>query len=290
MTLTGFTDEAAPDLATQIEVTQQLGWSHLSARSIDGTNIHDLCDPAFERVVEQLDEAGIHVAEFGSLIGSWSKSIHSDFDLTLAEIDRAIPRMHRLGTRIIRVMSYAQEPWGKDQHEQERFRRLRTIVDRFTAADLIPAHENCMNWGGLSAEHSLRLVDEVPGLKLIFDTGNPVFQMDRSQPHPDGTFPWQNSLDFFRAVKTHVIHIHIKDCTNPPSEGVEPVYLFPGKGQAMIQEILDLLRADNYQGFIAIEPHVATVFHLKEGQSPDWKQCYESYFQYGRKFEKLLVE
>ena len=134
MKFTGFADEAAPDLATQIKATQELGWQYISARGIDGKNMHDLSDSEFDTARGQLEDAGIRIAEFGSLIGSWSKNIKSDFALTLDEVDRAIPRMQQLGTNIVRVMSYAQQPWGENQYEQERFRRLREITKRFSDA------------------------------------------------------------------------------------------------------------------------------------------------------------
>ena len=286
MLLSGFTDEAGQALETQIKATQALGWKHLSARSIDGQNIHDLSENDFNRTAEQLDEAGIQVIEFGSLIGSWSKPIESDFAITLGEIERAIPRMQRLGTQLIRIMSYAQKPWGEDQHEAERFRRLREIVARFADAGLQAVHENCMNWGGFSAAHTLRLIEEVPGLKLVFDTGNPVFQRDRSKPAP---YPWQDALEFYQAVKEHVAHVHIKDCLNPPEGSDEPErYTFPGEGQARLAEILQALDANHYTGAYAIEPHVATVFHAKEVKAIDQKQCYNSYIEYGRAFEQQL--
>ena len=288
MILTGFADEAAADLSTQIKATKELGWDHISARGIDGVNIHDLSDQAFDQAAGQLNDAGIKIAEFGSLIGTWAKSIQTDFHITLAEVERAIPRMQRLGTNIVRVMSYAQEPWGSDQHEQERFRRLREITSRFSDAGITTAHENCMNWGGFSAEHTLRLIDEVPDIKLIFDTGNPTFQRDRSQPDTNGNFPWQDSLEFFHAVKEHTVHIHIKDCINPVSDDVEPVYTFPTKGQSHVTEIISELKKTNYQGFIAIEPHVATVFHAKADQI-DWQQCYNSYIKYGKELEAIIA-
>ena len=307
MKLTGFADEAAPDLATQIKATQKLGWQYISARGIDGKNIHDLSDSEFDTARGQLEDAGIGIAEFGSLIGSWSKSIKSDFALTLDEVDRAIPRMQQLGTKIVRVMSYAQEPWGEDQHEQERFHRLREIVKRFNDAGLTTAHENCMNWGGFSSAHTLRLVEEVPALKLIFDTGNPVFQRDRSIPEPQRTSiasassaaaegsqgkpteSWQDAWQFYQAVREHIIHIHIKDCRNPLDDGEEPEYVFPGEGQAYIPAIIDDLKKSDYQGFIAIEPHVATVFHAK-ADDVDWNQCYNSYIKYGRALESLISD
>jgi len=288
MYLTGFADEAAKDLATQIKATKEIGWTQISARGVNGANIHELPQEEFEKVADQLDEAGITIPEFGSLIGNWGKKIDSDFDLTLAEVDRAIPRMLRLGTRLIRVMSYAQEPWGNDQNEAERFRRLREIYSRFADAGLQAIHENCMNWGGFSPDHTLRLVEEVPGLKLVFDTANPVFQKDRSKEEP---FPWQDPLEFYEKVKEHVVHVHIKDCINPPEDETEPAkYTLPGDGQAKVREILIALKNDDYNGGLAIEPHVATVFHALDGAEPDWQQCYDSYVEYGHATNALLKE
>jgi sugar phosphate isomerase/epimerase len=285
MKLTGFADEAAPDLATQIKATKELGWDYISARGIDGKNIHDLSDQEFDIAYGQLEDAGIKIAEFGSLIGSWSKNIDSDFALTLDEVDRSIPRMQKLETEIVRVMSYAQQPWGEDQHEQERFKRLRAITARFSEAGITVAHENCMNYGGFSSGHTLRLIEEVPGLKLIFDTGNPVFQRDRSQ---EKNQPWQDAWQFYQDVREHIIHIHIKDCRNPKADGEEPAYVFPGGGQAYVPAIIDDLKSNDYEGFIAIEPHVATVFHVTDGSEPDWKQCYDSYVAYGKAMEKII--
>lgn len=288
MYLTGFADEAAPNLATQIQATQEIGWTQISARGVNGANIHELPKADFNAVADQLDEAGITIPEFGSLIGNWGKSIETDFEITLAEIKRAIPRMQRLNTKLIRIMSYAQNPWGEDQNESERFRRLREIHARFADAGLQAIHENCMNWGGFSADHTLRLVEEVPGLKLVFDTANPVFQLDRSKGEP---FPWQDPLEFYQKVKEHVVHVHIKDCTNPPAGETEPAeYTLPGDGQGQVREILTALKNDGYTGGLAIEPHVATVFHATDGEEPDWQQCYDSYVEYGHATNALVAE
>ena len=286
MKLTGFADEAGRDLETQIRATKSLGWSAISARMVDGVNLHELPEDKFNAVADRLDAEGIQVPEFGSLIANWGKKIGSDFDITLAEIDRAIPRMKRLRTQLIRVMSYAQEPWSEDQQEQERFRRLREIVKRFSDAGLTAIHENCMNWGGFSAEHTLRLVDEIPGLKLVFDTGNPLFQRDRSKGEPH---PWQDPWEFWKAVRDHVVHIHIKDCISPAIEGVEPIYTMPGEGDAKIPEILADAKSRGYDGWVAIEPHVATVFHVKDQSQVDWQQCFDSYVEYGKRMEKILA-
>ena len=52
MYLTGFADEAAQDLATQIKATKELGWNAISARSIDGTSIHELSDKNFNKALK----------------------------------------------------------------------------------------------------------------------------------------------------------------------------------------------------------------------------------------------
>ena len=281
MRLTGFTDEASANIEDQIRVTKELGWSHLSARTINTANIHEITDDEFDALCEMLDRQNIKVAEFGTLIGSWSKTIHSDFGITQGEVERCITRMKKLDVKIARIMSYAQEPWGSDQHEEERFRRLRWITEQFKTEGLIAAHENCMNWGGFSSDHTLRLLEEVPGLKLIFDTGNPIFQRDRSKSEP---YPWQDSLEFYHAVKHAIVHVHVKDCVMIDDQ---ESYVFPGEGDAHIPEILEDLHQSGYDGFIAIEPHVGKVFH-EDFDSKNADKEYQIYRQYGHKFEDLV--
>lgn len=283
MLLTGFTDEAGSNVQTQIKATQTLGWKYLSARTIGSGNIHDIGEQEFEEVVNKLSDNGIRVAEFGTLIGNWAKSITDDWDITLAEINRCIPRMQRLGVRFARVMSYAQRPWGEEQYEQERFRRLREIVSRLKDAGLEALHENCMNWGGFSASHTLRLLEEVPGLRLVFDTGNPVFQRDRSKPHP---YPWQNAWEFYQQVKHAIAHVHIKDGIVPDGSD-DPEYTFAGEGDAHVSTILADLKRDGYDGFVAIEPHMGSVFHSPD-KGMEAQRAFAVYVEYGRRFEALL--
>jgi len=283
MILTGFTDEASSNVLDQIQITKELGWTFLSARTMGAANIHEITESEFEKVCEQLEEHQIQVAEFGTLIGSWSKKIDSDWEITLAEIKRCIPRMQRLNVKFARVMSYAQNKWGEDQAEEERFRRMREITARFKDAGLEALHENCMNWGGFSAEHTLRLLDEVPDLRLVFDTGNPIFQRDRSKPEP---YPWQNAFEFYQKVKPAIAHIHIKDGIMHAEEG-EPEYRFAGEGNAELEQIFRDLKEENYQGFLAIEPHMGKVFHL-QNQKENPKFAYDIYKEYGNRFEQFL--
>ena len=282
MYLTGFADEAAQDLATQIKATRELGWNAIESRSIDGTNIHDLEDAAFEQVCALLDESGVHVNCFGSTIANWGKSIEDPFEITLAELDRAIPRMNRLGATLIRIMSYARRD-DDDQMAEERFRRLRKIVARFKEAGITPVHENCMNYGGMSWRHSLDLVENVPGLKLVFDTGNPAISKDYLK---DGTAT-QDPLEFYEHIKPHIAYIHIKDAR---LDGETEIFTYPGEGGARIPEILKCLVRDGYDGGLSIEPHMAAVFHDPNAATASKSESYAIYQEYGQRVMRLLAD
>ena len=96
MYLTGFADEVSQDLDKQIAVTKELGWNAIEARSVWGANIHDIGEMNFERICQTLNDSRIQINCFGSTIANWSKHINNPFDDTLAEVERAIPRMHCL--------------------------------------------------------------------------------------------------------------------------------------------------------------------------------------------------
>ncbi len=290
MRLSGFADEAAPGIDGQIAATQALGWSCIEARSIDGINIHDLPDDEFDAVCRKLDAAGIRVNCFGSTIANWSKSVDEPFAETLVTVERAIRRMRVLGVPLVRIMSYAirRDEQGRalpDQNKGERFRRLRQICDRFLTAGITPVHENCMNYGGMSWEHSREMLAAVPGLKLVFDTGNPGTTPDFRQTFP---YPNQDARESFTRLRDHIVHVHIKAGQRDPATGEER-YFFPDEGVCDIAGILDELLSGGYDGDFSIEPHMAVVFH-DATVSASAQARFDNYVEYGRRFERMLGE
>ncbi len=285
--LTGFADEAARGIEGQIKATQELGWKNIESRSVDGTNIHDLSDADFDRVAGKLEDAGVKVNCFGSAIGNWAKLITEPMDTSLAETRRAIPRMQRLGTKLIRIMSFAvlKDRDPDDQMEEERFRRMRELLAIFSDAGITPVHENCMNYGGMGWRYTLRMLENVPGLKLVFDTGNPVFTYDYAKPKP---WPRQSSWEFYSHVKDHVAYLHVKDGVWDMA-GEKQIFTFPGEGQGDFRLILKDLLKRGYDGGISIEPHLAVVFHDDKVTSSE-AVMYNNYVEYGRRVEKIIAE
>ncbi|NLG13431.1 MAG: sugar phosphate isomerase/epimerase [Lentisphaerae bacterium] len=288
MYFTGFADEAARDLAGQIRATKELGWKFIESRAIDGVNIHDLPQDKFDLVANTLDKEGIKVNCFGSTIANWAKKITDPFDSSLAEAERAIPRMKRLGTKLIRIMSFARlddrEP--NDQMQDERFRRLRILTKMFLDNGIQPVHENCMNYGGMGWPFTLKLLDEVPGLKLVFDTGNPISTLDKSKPKP---YPYESSWEFYDHVKDHIVYVHIKDGIRNPEDG-KMTYTWAGDGQGDVRKIVTDLLKNGYDGGFSMEPHMQVVFHEESKQEDKTKAMYDNYVEYGRRFEKLVEE
>ena len=286
MYLTGFADEAAPDIEGQIRATKKLGWKNIESRAIDGVNIHDLPEEKFQQVAQKLQDADVQINCFGSTIANWGKQITEPFDSSLAEAQRAIPRMQQLGTKLVRIMSFAvlkdREP--DDQMEQERFRRVRELHKMFTDAGLTPVHENCMNYGGMGWTYTLKLIENVPGLKLVFDTGNPVGSDDRAKPKP---YPKQSAWEFYQHVRAHVAYIHIKDGIWKPGQE-KPTYTYPGQGQGDVPKIIQDLIAHGYDDGISIEPHIAAVFHDDSVQS-EAEVKFNTYVEYGQRMEKIIT-
>ncbi len=289
MILTGIGDEAGANIDAQIKATKELGWKYIEMRVVEVPgfpkgNLHDIPDAAFDIVEKKLSDAGLGVYCFGSAIMNWAKKISDPFDITEAEVRRAIPRMHRLNSKFVRIMSY--KPTDTDSKTPtEVFRRVGEVTKMFLDGGMQPVHENCMNYGGMSAQHTLEMLEKVPGLKLVFDTANPIFNPDRSQ-----TQPWkkQDPWEFWTKVRDHSVHIHVKDATWNPAKN-DADYNYPGEGQGRVRDILKDAFSRGYDAGISIEPHVAVVFHAAAVSASD-EEVYKSYVKYGRQLETLIVE
>jgi len=283
---TGFADEAGSTMDAQIKATKELGWKHIEARALYGGNLASISEKDFEDLCGKLADAKVSINCYGSGIANWAKPITEPPDSSYDEMRKAIPRMQKLGIKLVRVMSFAVPKElipNSMEYYPEVVKRLKVIAKMAEDAGVTCVHENCMNWGGLSHEHTLRILDGVksPNFKLVFDTGNPVFNDDVRGAPP---YRKQRSLEFFRAVKDHVAYIHIKDGRMVDGKGV---FTFPGEGDASVKEILGELIRGGYSGGISIEPHMVTVFHDKD-QKPKEQLMYENYVEYGRRLMKIV--
>jgi sugar phosphate isomerase/epimerase len=292
MILMGIGDEAGSSLDTQIKATKELGWKHIEMRGVEVTgfpkdNFHNIPDAAFDQAVAKLQENDISVYAFGSTIMNWAKTVETPFDVTLAEVKRTIPRMQKIGTKYVRVMSFKPKD-DEAEIPAAVFERVGEVTKMFLDAGIQPVHENCMNYGGMSWQHAEQLLEKVPGLKWVFDTANPIFNADRR-----GAKPWgrQDPWEFWLQMKAHTAHIHIKDATWNPAKN-DADYNWPGEGQGRVKDILRDAFASGYDAGISLEPHMVVVFHdvSGTGKSVTEEDTRVNFVEYGKRLEKIIAE
>ena len=294
MFLTGFTDEAGAALDVQIKATKELGWKYIETRKIGDKTLATLTDAEFDEFCAKLDAAGIEINCYGSAVANWARHPRKeeDFQLSVNEVKSAIPRMKKLGTKLLRGMSFCMvddEDPESPELEEMIFRKVRYLVELCADNGIVYGHENCMNYGGYSHLHTLKMLEKVnhENLKLIYDTGNPCFNYRRIGAGP---WPLQSSWEFYRNVREHVIYVHIKDALALPREdGVRPKaeFTFAGEGAGDVRAIVKDLLKNGYDGGFSMEPHLAVVFHDDKPQAESDVR-YQNYVSYGRKFEALL--
>ncbi len=277
MFFTGISDEAGKAIETQIKAHQQLGWNHLELRAIGDGNLASLSEAEYRDVFEKLQQADMKVSCFSSGIANWAKKITTDFQLDVDELTNSIPRLHELNTQFVRIMSYPNDGWAEKEWFDEVVRRLKKLSEIAADNGVILVHENCSGYGGISAEHTLRLLEAVdsPALKLVYDTGNAPAES-------------QDSWEFYRKVKNHIVYIHIKDASMKTANE-ETEFTFPGEGDGYVRKIVTDALETGYAGGFSIEPHLVAIVHLDQ-ESENAELQYKTYVEYGERFKKLVAE
>jgi len=272
MFLSGIADEAGESIEKQIMAHKELGWHYIEIRGVDKKNLTDVSDAVFEKVYEKVEEGGMKVSCFASQIANWSRKISGDFSIDVEELKRAIPRMHCLKTKFIRIMSYANDNYSDMDWRNEAVKRLRKLAKIAEDNDIILAHENCAGWGGLGPNQALDIIEAVdsPAFRFLIDTGN--------KPHLEGS-----AYDIFRKIKKYVVYCHIKDYKGEKGDD----FTFPGEGDCNLPEIITELLRSGYKGGFSIEPHMASVIHLGK-EMEDKEAAYNLYIEYGKRFNKLM--
>jgi sugar phosphate isomerase/epimerase len=295
---TGFADEVSDDIDVQIKATKELGWNFIEARNIEGENLTDISDKKFEEVYRKLAVSGVNISCFGSKVANWGKSPYKeeDYEQSIEELKRAIPRMKQLGTKMIRGMSFfipKNEHPNNPELEKSIIKKLKVLVNMCEQEEIIYLHENCMNYFSQSYEHMERLIKSMdsPYFKVVFDTGNPVFTDNRIGDPP---YKKQNTWEVYQILKHKIHYIHIKDgifIKDTENYFPEVDYTFPGEGDGQVGKILKDLIVNGYDGGISIEPHMGQVYHTKSYNNKDQsldEYKFNTYIEYGKKTMNMV--
>ncbi len=259
-TLSGFVDEISDDFTEQCQVASGLGLRYVEVRSAWGTNILDLDDSQLANVRETLDRYGLKVSSIGSPIGKIS--IDDEFPPHLERMQHALEVAESLHAPYIRLFSFfIPEGTDPDSRRDEVLSRMSALAEAAVDSDVILVHENEKEIYGDIPRRCLDIVTSVssPKLQLAWDPAN--FVQVGVRPFSEG----------YAMLRPHVGYIQIKDALL-----VDGTVVVAGAGDGEVPETVRALRADGFDGFFSLEPHLGeyTAFGALSGPelfTQSWK-------------------
>lgn len=247
--LTGFADEIAGDLTTQMAVIRKLSMNHIEMRGVDGGNLIFHTPEKVTEIKSRLDENGIRLSALGSPLGKIG--ITDAFEPHFEAFKKAVDIAHRMDTKNIRMFSFYL-PGGADPeaYREAVFDRIGQFVDYADRNDAVLLHENEKGIYGERAAECKKLLDAFGGksFKAVFDFANFVQAK-------------QDTMEAYELLKGHIAYVHVKDAVWE-SGAVVPA----GMGDGQVAEILKKMLSGGYRGFLSLEPHLGDFdgFHLLE--------------------------
>ena len=242
--LSVFSDEAGSSIQEQIAAMKRNGISLTELRSIDGKNVSAFTLDEAKEYQKIFEENGIAVWSIGSPVGK------ADIETDFVEYEKKVRHVCELAnifkTDKIRMFSF----WHANEKEEKVYAYLRRMVEIGKEYGVYMCHENEKDIFGDIADRVLKIMENVDGLKYIYDPAN-FLQCDE---------PADKTLDLFHA-KTE--YFHIKDVI------MESGALVPaGYGDGKIKELLARITDDKV---LTLEPHLAVFDAYKSIDNTEMK-------------------
>jgi sugar phosphate isomerase/epimerase len=255
-TLSAFGDEIDADLETQLRVMGELGIRFLELRAAWGTNVADLDDRQVEAIKTACERSGVGVSCIGSPVGK--SLIAGPLEAEREKLDRVLRIADALGTDRVRVFSFY--PSGEGEGQQDRYleeavSRLRRMARKAEDEGVALLLENEVGVVGDTPQRCRSILEAVDSaaLRFVWDTAN--------FPHAGVRQPVERGWPL---LSPHVAHVQIKDFRI-----ADRTVRAAGEGDGQIPELLARLRDAGYQGFLALEPHLATAGRAGGFSGPD---------------------
>jgi sugar phosphate isomerase/epimerase len=239
-TLSGFIDEISDDFSEQCKVAAGLGLRYVEVRSAWGINILDLDAGQLDTLGQTLTEYGLSVSSIGSPIGKIS--IDDDFPPHLERMQHAVEVAELLEAPYLRLFSFfIPEGTDPDSRRDEVLSRMSALAEAAADSNVILVHENEKEIYGDIPRRCLDIVTSVdsPKLQLAWDPAN--FVQVGVRPLTEG----------YSMLRPHVGYIQIKDALL-----ADGTVVVAGAGDGEVVETIRALRADGFDGFFSLEPHL----------------------------------
>lgn len=236
--ISGFCDEASPDIVPQFETITKLGVEFYEPRMVNGKNIASLTEEETAELLAIMENYGIYASSIGSPIGKIKPE--DDFEAHFDLFKNTVRVAKTLGCKYIRMFSFFL-PEGEDYDTYTDFvvEKLTRMVKYAEEQGVTLLHENEKGIYGNIARRCKVLFEKIqsPNFRAVFDFSN-FIECD------------QETMEAYEMLKPYIEYIHIKD--NRKGVGVLPA----GKGDGKIEEILRDLYKNGYDGYLSLEPHL----------------------------------
>ncbi|MCA9885854.1 MAG: sugar phosphate isomerase/epimerase [Anaerolineae bacterium] len=248
-TLSAFGDEIASELDEQLTVLNELNVPNIDFRGAWGTNIKDLTDEQVQRAKSELDAHGIQVACLGSPVGK--SPIEDPIERELATLERLAEIGSAFDCTRVRIFSFyppnREDNSTFNQYVEESIERLGKLSGLAAREGLTLVLENEKEVTGDVLARCEKLLKGVnsPNLRFAWDSAN--FVQCGEQNVVDRGWPM---------VRDYVSYVHIKD-----AKLADGSVVVSGAGDGQIPELMQNLIADDYQGILALEPHLLVAGH-----------------------------
>jgi sugar phosphate isomerase/epimerase len=251
--LSGFADEISPELDEQLAVLAAESISHLELRSVWSTNVADLDDTQVARLRHALGDSGVRVSAIGSPIGKIG--VDAPFGPELERLRRVADVAAELGTTLVRVFSFfipAGEP--PERYRTQVIDRMGQLAAVAAERGLVLAHENEKEIYGDRPERCADIIAGVgsPALRATFDAAN--FVQCGVRPHSDA----------YELLRPYLVYVQVKDALAATGTVVPA-----GQGDGQVRETLAALRDSGFEGYLSLEPHLATAGRFGGFSGPD---------------------
>jgi sugar phosphate isomerase/epimerase len=244
--LSGFGDEIDPDPAIQASVLLALGASHIEVRSAWGTNVSELAPSRVAELKDILDAKGLKVSAVASPIGKVDISLPVEHELD--RLRQIISVAKGLDTTYIRIFSfYRGEGQSAGDIRDDVLARMRALAALAEESGVVLLHENEKDIYGDTPQRVLDIMESVNSLALRVAWDNANFVQVGVKPYTDGYAMLRPYLEYFQ----------VKDALSTTGAVVPS-----GEGDGELDATIAALKADGYNGFASLEPHLASAHEL----------------------------
>ena len=251
----GYKKKISPEPSQQLDALEANGIRYIELRGAWNTNVMKFSPAQRDELRRIFTDRGFGVSCIGSPIGKTriDESEAEHFD----NYQRSVEIAEFFGARYIRIFSF-YGPQGRNvaEYRGDVVKRLTRQVEYLEGHDVTLVLENEKDLFGAFPERCVYLHAAIASPKLIaaYDPAN---------------FVNMNVADVYHTcwlpMRPYVKYFHIKDFRYGDTEHAVPA----GSGDGAIPPMLRDAAADGYDGFLALEPHLAKAEHSTGQTGPE---------------------